>query len=111
MGRGSEASRIQRCRLGRESIRHKENLREISSIGSVTVSWYNRKQRLVALNSVEAECMSASQKTCEDISMRKILIRLFGQHIDPTVIYCDNKSCIKLFENLVFHDQSKHIDI
>jgi len=27
------------------------------------------------------------------------------------MIYCDNHSCIKLFENLVFHDRSKHIDI
>lgn len=24
---------------------------------------------------------------------------------------CDNQSCIKLSENLVFHDMSKHIDI
>jgi len=29
----------------------------------------------------------------------------------PTMIYCDNQSCIKLFENPVFHDRSKHIDI
>lgn len=28
-----------------------------------------------------------------------------------TVIHCDNHSCIRLFENLVFHDRSKHIDI
>jgi len=27
------------------------------------------------------------------------------------VIYCDNQSCIKLSENLLFHDRSKHIDI
>jgi len=31
--------------------------------------------------------------------------------MDPTVIYCDNQSCIKLSENPVFHDRSKHIDI
>ena len=43
--------------------------------------------------------------------MRKILVGLFGQQMDPTVIYCDNQSCIKLFENLVFHDRSKQIDI
>src|ERR1700728_2319976 len=43
--------------------------------------------------------------------MRKILIGLFDQRMDPTVIYCDNQSCIKLFENPVFHDRSKHIDI
>ena len=27
------------------------------------------------------------------------------------MIYCDNQSCIKLTENLVFHDRSKHIEI
>ena len=27
------------------------------------------------------------------------------------VIHCDNQSCIKLSENLVFHDRSKHIEI
>ena len=31
--------------------------------------------------------------------------------MEPTGIMCDNQSCIKLSENLVFHDQSKHIDI
>ena len=36
---------------------------------------------------------------------------LFGQMMDPTVIYCDNPSCIKLSKNPVFHDRSKHIDI
>jgi hypothetical protein len=43
--------------------------------------------------------------------MRKILIGLFGSHLDPTVIYCDNQSCIKLSINPMFHDVSKHIDI
>jgi hypothetical protein len=27
------------------------------------------------------------------------------------VIYCDNQSCMKLSENPVFHDRSKHIEI
>ena len=26
-------------------------------------------------------------------------------------IYCDNQSCVKLSENPMFHDKSKHIDI
>jgi hypothetical protein len=43
--------------------------------------------------------------------MRKILVGLFGSHLDPTVIQCDNHSCIKLSINHVFHDRSKHIDI
>jgi hypothetical protein len=27
------------------------------------------------------------------------------------LIYCDNQSCIKLLENPIFHDRSKHIEI
>eukprot|EP00253_Pinus_taeda_P031373 PITA_31373 len=83
----------------------------IFNLGSAAVSWYSKKQRLVALSSAEAEYMAASQATCEAIWMRKILVGLFGQRMDPTVIYCDNQSCIKLSENPIFHDRSKHIDI
>ena len=83
----------------------------IFSIGSTTVSWYNRKQRSVVLSSAEAEYMAASQAACEAILMRKILVNLFGSHLDPTVIHFDNQSCIKLSINPVFHDRSKHIDI
>jgi hypothetical protein len=43
--------------------------------------------------------------------MRKILVGFFGSHLNMTMIYCDNQSCIKLSINLVFHDIYKHIDI
>ena len=36
---------------------------------------------------------------------------MFGSHLDPTMIHCDNQSCIKLSVNPMFHDKSKHIDI
>eukprot|EP00253_Pinus_taeda_P003815 PITA_03815 len=83
----------------------------IFNLGSTVVSWYNKKQRSVALSSAEVEYMAASQATCEAIWMRKILVGLFDQRMDPTVIYCDNHSCIKLSENPIFHDRSKHINI
>eukprot|EP00253_Pinus_taeda_P016588 PITA_16588 len=85
--------------------------RGIFSIGSKAVSWYNRKQISVALSSAEAEYMAASLAACEAIWMRKILVGLFRSHLEPTVIYCDNQSCIKLLANPVFHYRSKHIDI
>jgi hypothetical protein len=65
----------------------------------------------VALSLAEAEYMAASQATCEAIWMRKVLVGLFGSHLDPTVIYCDNRSCIKISINTVFHDRYKNIDI
>jgi hypothetical protein len=83
----------------------------IFSTGSTVVSWYNRKQRSVALSSAEAKYMVAILAACEPIWMRKILVGLFGSHLDPTVIHCDNQSCIKLSINPMFHDISKHIDI
>eukprot|EP00253_Pinus_taeda_P030771 PITA_30771 len=63
----------------------------IFSIGSTIVSWYYKKQRSVALSSIEEEYIAASQATCEAIWVRKILVGLFGQHMDPTLIYHDNQ--------------------
>jgi len=83
----------------------------VFSIRSMVVSWYSKNQRSVALSSAEAEYMAASLAACETIWMRKILVSLFGSHLETTVIYCDNQSCIKLLANPVFHDRSKHIDI
>jgi hypothetical protein len=80
-------------------------------LGSAVVSWFNRKQKSVALSSAEAEYMAASQANCEAIWLRKLLVGLFGHELRPTVIHCDNQSCIKFFENPVFHERSKHIEI
>ena len=65
----------------------------------------------MVLSSAVAEYMASSQASCEAIWLRKMPIGLFGQEMSPTVIHCDNHSCIKLSENLVFHDRSKHIEI
>jgi hypothetical protein len=81
------------------------------SLGSMMISWFSRKQTSMALSSTEAEYMAASTASCEAIWLCKLLAGLFDQELDPTVIYCDNQSCIKLSENPVFHDRSKHIEI
>jgi uncharacterized Fe-S cluster-containing radical SAM superfamily protein len=31
--------------------------------------------------------------------------------LDSSVIYWDNQSCVKISENPMFHDRSKHIEI
>ena len=40
-----------------------------------------------------------------------MLSGLFDAKIDVTDILCDNHICIKMIDNLVFHDKSKHIEI
>ena len=60
---------------------------------------------------IEAEYIVACSASYEAIWIRKLLTSLFDLEIQATVILCDNQSCIKMTENHVFHDKSKHIEI
>ena len=81
------------------------------SIGSEVVSWFSRKQKSVALSSAEAEYMAASMAAFEGMWLRKLLSRLFECELEATQVHCENQSGIRLSENPLFHDRSKHIDI
>jgi hypothetical protein len=65
----------------------------------------------VALSIAEAEYIVLSVVVYEAMWLHKLLIDLFDHEMDPTIIHCDNQSCVKLSENPVFHDISKHIEI
>jgi hypothetical protein len=80
------------------------------TLGSAMVSWCSRKQSFVALSTTEAEYIALSVAVREAVWLRKILTDLFDHEMDP-IIHCDNQSCVKLSENPVFHDRSKHIEI
>jgi hypothetical protein len=81
------------------------------SLGSAMISWQSRKQSSIALSTAEAEYIAACSASCEAIWLRKLLTGLFDLEMRATVILCDNQSCIKMTENPVFHDRSKHIEI
>jgi hypothetical protein len=111
--RWSQVDRLYRLRLGRQVLVTGRVLWMLFSCwDSAVVSWFSRKQRSVALSSAQkVEYIAASQASCEAIWLCKMICGLFGQRLRPTMIYCDNQSCIKLTENPVFHDRSKHIEI
>ena len=75
------------------------------------VSWYSRKQIFVALSSTEVEYISLCVEVREGASLWNIIADLFGNEMDSNIIHCDNQSCVKLSENLVFHHKSKQIKI
>jgi hypothetical protein len=81
------------------------------TLGSVMVSWCNRKHRFVALSTAEAEYIALSVVVREAVWLHKLLKYLFDHEMDLTIIHCDNQSFVKLFENPVFHDRSIHIEI
>jgi hypothetical protein len=65
----------------------------------------------VALSTAEAEYIAVCMAVREAVWLRKLLAGLFGQMLDATVIHCDNQSCVKLSENPVSHDTTKHVEI
>eukprot|EP00253_Pinus_taeda_P013574 PITA_13574 len=81
------------------------------SLGFVSISWMSRKQKSVALSTAKVEYIAASMASCEAVWLRKLFGELFGHVLDTTVILCDNQSGIRLSENPVLHDRSKHINI
>jgi hypothetical protein len=72
------------------------------NLGSGFVSWFNKKRNSEALRSTEGEYIASILESCEAIWLHNILIGLFGQDLDVTVIHCYNQTCIKLSENPVF---------
>jgi hypothetical protein len=81
------------------------------TLGSAMVSWCSRKHSSVVLSTAEAEYIALSVAVREAVWLRKLLADLFDHEKDSTIIHCDNQSCVKLSENPVFHDKSKHIEI
>jgi hypothetical protein len=79
-------------------------------LGSAMISWQSRKQSSIALSTAEAEYIAACSASWEAICLRKLLIGLFDLEMRETAILCDNQSCIKMTENPMFHDRSKHRD-
>jgi hypothetical protein len=81
------------------------------SLGSTMTSWQSRKQSGIVLSMAEVEYIAACSASCESIWLWKLLTDLFDLEMEAIMILCDNQSCIKMMENLVFHDKSKHIEI
>jgi hypothetical protein len=80
-------------------------------LGGGAVSWQARKQTTVALSSVEAEYMAATQSTKEAMWWRSTLLELGVDLEGPTIIHSDSQGSIALTKNPEHHARSKHIDI
>ena len=71
-----------------------------------------KKQELVTLSTMEAEYVGATHAAKELIWFRGLIREIFRPLNNPTVLYLDNQSAIKLSNSDgQFHAHSKHIDI
>lgn len=77
------------------------------------VNWGARKQKSVALSTMEAEYMALSEAIRElTFIKRQLSFMQFNEYIkEPTIVNCDNQSAILMCKNPMFHNRSKHVDI
>lgn len=80
-------------------------------LGNSPISWNSKKQSSTSRSSCESEYRALAKCSCEAVWLRRLLAELRILDDNPTPIYCDNQSSIKLSYNPVFHEKSKHFEI
>ncbi|MCH95853.1 retrovirus-related Pol polyprotein from transposon TNT 1-94 [Trifolium medium] len=78
--------------------------------GPNLVSWWSRKQQVVARSSTEAEYRSLAQATADVLWLQTLLKELTVPFSQPT-IHCDNQSAVLLAHNPILHTRTKHMEI
>ncbi|KAG5232745.1 Retrovirus-related polyprotein from transposon [Salix suchowensis] len=73
---------------------------------SGSVCWSSKKQPVVSLSTTEAEFIAAASCACQATWLRRIMKELGQAQVDPTTIFCDNNSAIKLSKNPVMHGRT-----
>ena len=78
---------------------------------SALISWKSKKQNVVALSSCEAEYTALTHAVQEGKFLRQILSDMLNIDTQIFDLFVDNQGAIKLANNPVHRQRSKHIDI
>lgn len=78
------------------------------------ISWSAQRQKSIALSSMEAEIMAATEGGRETAWLEKLTTELGERHettpFVPT-LFCDNQGAVDLLHDTKFHRKAKHIEI
>jgi hypothetical protein len=79
-------------------------------LGRSLVSWSSKKQNSITLSTAKAEYIAAGSY-CAQILWMKATLKDFGINFKNVPLLCDNESAVKLTNNSVQHQRTKHVDV
>ncbi|KAJ9688831.1 hypothetical protein PVL29_014468 [Vitis rotundifolia] len=80
-------------------------------VGGNLVTWWSKKQSVVARSSAEAEFRAVAHGICEVLWIKQLLEELKVANPLPMKVFYDNKVVIAIAHNLVLHDRTKHVEV
>ncbi|GKE16876.1 hypothetical protein Tco_1424453, partial [Tanacetum coccineum] len=92
------------------SLDRKSTIGSCQFLGCRLFSWQCKKQTVVANSTTEAEYVAASS-CCGQVLWIYNQLLDYGNNFMHTKIYIDKESTICIVKNLVFHSNTKHIEI
>ena len=82
----------------------------VFTVGGIEVSQISKLQQVVALSTMEAEYVAATEASKEMIWLQRFMEEL-GKKQENSRLYSDSQSAIHLAKNSAFHSRNKHIEL
>lgn len=82
----------------------------IFMLGGGPISWSCKKHRIVTLSSAESEYIQLTATAKEAIFLKRVLDLLISNSDEPICIFTDSQAALKMSENPIVSDASKHIN-
>lgn len=74
------------------------------------ISWWDKKQTLVARSSAEEKYKSLAHATTKNLWLQSLILELKVKHQVPRIL-CDNLTVVALSHNHVLHSRTKHMEL
>lgn len=83
----------------------------VLTVNGGPVVWTSSRQKSVSLSTCESEFIASCLASTQIIWTSRLLSEVGVSSIEPTVLYVDNQSAIRVIKNPACHKPMKHVDV